>query len=102
RRMVALGAYPDPRMILHPRGRERNRGRPRASQASWRRPCRCFKAPATKLIHMSVISDIRKHRQTGALFNLDADQLLAIADALGNPHRLRIVAALASGREYVS
>jgi DNA-binding transcriptional ArsR family regulator len=33
---------------------------------------------------------------------LDQDRLLAIADALGNPHRLRIVAALAGGREYVS
>lgn len=33
---------------------------------------------------------------------LDHDRLLAIADALGNPHRLRIVAALSSGREYVS
>ncbi|MEA3200450.1 MAG: hypothetical protein QOE90_1878 [Thermoplasmata archaeon] len=33
---------------------------------------------------------------------LDAESLLAIADALGNPHRLRIVAALAQGREYVS
>lgn len=33
---------------------------------------------------------------------LDQDRLLAVADALGNPHRLRIVAALASGRDYVS
>lgn len=33
---------------------------------------------------------------------LDHERLLAIADALGNPHRLRIVAALAGGREYVS
>lgn len=33
---------------------------------------------------------------------LDHDRLLAVADALGNPHRLRIVAALAGGREYVS
>jgi DNA-binding transcriptional ArsR family regulator len=33
---------------------------------------------------------------------LDAQRLLAVADALGNPHRLRIVAALAVGREYVS
>jgi predicted transcriptional regulator len=33
---------------------------------------------------------------------LDYDRLLAIADALGNPHRLRIVAALAGGRNYVS
>ena len=33
---------------------------------------------------------------------LDQDRLLAVADALGNPHRLRIVAALAPGRDYVS
>lgn len=33
---------------------------------------------------------------------LDQHRLLAIADALGNPHRLRIVAALTGGREYVS
>lgn len=33
---------------------------------------------------------------------LDPEKLLAIADALGNPHRLRIVGALAGGREYVS
>jgi DNA-binding transcriptional ArsR family regulator len=33
---------------------------------------------------------------------LDHARILAIADALGNPHRLRIVAALAGGREYVS
>jgi ArsR family transcriptional regulator len=33
---------------------------------------------------------------------LDQDRLLAIGDALGNPHRLRILAALAGGREYVS
>lgn len=33
---------------------------------------------------------------------LDQQRLLAIADALGNPHRLRVVAALSGGREYVS
>jgi DNA-binding transcriptional ArsR family regulator len=33
---------------------------------------------------------------------LDQDRLLAIGDALGNPHRLRVLAALAGGREYVS
>ncbi|HWG91575.1 MAG TPA: winged helix-turn-helix domain-containing protein [Candidatus Thermoplasmatota archaeon] len=33
---------------------------------------------------------------------LDHDTLLAILDALGNPHRLRIVAALSQGRNYVS
>src|ERR1051326_4342878 len=33
---------------------------------------------------------------------LDHDRLLAIGDALGNPHRLRILAALTRGREYVS
>ena len=33
---------------------------------------------------------------------LDQDRLLAIADALGNPHRLRIVAALGKERNYVS
>lgn len=33
---------------------------------------------------------------------LDLERLLAVADALGNPHRLRIVAALSQGREYVS
>ena len=34
---------------------------------------------------------------------LDGDQLLAMIAALANPHRLRIVAALAtSGRNYVS
>lgn len=32
----------------------------------------------------------------------DFDRLLAIAEALGNPHRLRVVAALSDGREYVS
>ncbi|MER7177198.1 ArsR/SmtB family transcription factor [Streptomyces mesophilus] len=30
------------------------------------------------------------------------DELLKILSALGNPHRLRIVAALAGGRNYVS
>jgi DNA-binding transcriptional ArsR family regulator len=33
---------------------------------------------------------------------LDSERLLAVADALGNPHRLRIVAALSRGRNYVS
>lgn len=33
---------------------------------------------------------------------LDQDRLLAIADALGNPHRLRVIAALGSGRIHVS
>lgn len=33
---------------------------------------------------------------------LDSERLLAVADALGNPHRLRIVAALSKGRNYVS
>lgn len=33
---------------------------------------------------------------------LDHERLLAVADALGNPHRLRIVAALNRGRNYVS
>ncbi len=33
---------------------------------------------------------------------LDFDRLLAVGDALGNPHRLRVLAALTSGREYVS
>jgi predicted transcriptional regulator len=33
---------------------------------------------------------------------LDHDRLLAVADALGNPHRLRIVASLTRGRNYVS
>ena len=32
----------------------------------------------------------------------DLQQLLAVADAIGNPHRLRIVAALQDGRQYVS
>lgn len=32
----------------------------------------------------------------------DLDQLLAAADALGNLHRLRILAALHEGRQYVS
>ncbi|MES2069084.1 MAG: helix-turn-helix domain-containing protein [Pseudomonadota bacterium] len=36
-------------------------------------------------------------------FSLTGDQLLAMLAALANPHRLRIVAALASGgRNYVS
>ncbi|QKW08988.1 winged helix-turn-helix transcriptional regulator [Streptomyces sp. NA04227] len=30
------------------------------------------------------------------------DQLLKVLNALGNPHRMRIVAALAGGRNYVS
>jgi DNA-binding transcriptional ArsR family regulator len=35
--------------------------------------------------------------------NIDGDKLLAILAALANPHRLRIVAALATGgRNYVS
>lgn len=34
--------------------------------------------------------------------HLSFERLLAIADALGNPHRLRIIAALAGGRNYVS
>jgi DNA-binding transcriptional ArsR family regulator len=35
--------------------------------------------------------------------NYDGDQLLAMLAALANPHRLRIIAALASGgRNYVS
>ena len=33
---------------------------------------------------------------------LDQERLLAIGDALGNPHRLRILAALGRGRNYVS
>ncbi len=33
---------------------------------------------------------------------LDSERLLAVADALGNPHRLRIVAALTRDRNYVS
>lgn len=33
---------------------------------------------------------------------LDHDRLLAIGDALGNPHRLRILAALAGERVHVS
>lgn len=33
---------------------------------------------------------------------LEFDRLLAIADALGNPHRLRVIAALSGGRNYVS
>ncbi len=33
---------------------------------------------------------------------LDGDQLLRLLAALANPHRLRIVAALTGGREYVS
>ncbi len=34
--------------------------------------------------------------------HLDGDQLLKVLNALGNPHRIRIVAALAEGRNYVS
>ena len=34
--------------------------------------------------------------------HLNGDALLAMLAALDNPHRLRIVAALASGRNYVS
>jgi predicted transcriptional regulator len=33
---------------------------------------------------------------------LDFDRLLAVGDALGNPHRLRILAALSKDRNYVS
>jgi DNA-binding transcriptional ArsR family regulator len=33
---------------------------------------------------------------------LDGDQLLLVLNALANPHRLRIVAALAAGTTYVS
>src|SRR5688572_19197557 len=34
--------------------------------------------------------------------NLTGDELLAALSALSNPHRLRVLAALASGRNYVS
>jgi DNA-binding transcriptional ArsR family regulator len=34
--------------------------------------------------------------------NLSGDELLKVLAALGNPHRLRIVAALTEGRDYVS
>ena len=34
--------------------------------------------------------------------DLHFHKLLAIGDALGNPHRLRIIAILAGGRSYVS
>ncbi len=38
-----------------------------------------------------------------SLENLDGDRLLAVLAALANPHRLRVVAALATGgRAYVS
>lgn len=33
---------------------------------------------------------------------LDFERLLALGDALGNPHRLRILASLNTGRNYVS
>lgn len=33
---------------------------------------------------------------------LDAERLLAVADALGNPHRIRALAALGRGRIHVS
>lgn len=33
---------------------------------------------------------------------LDPDRLLKVADALGNAHRLRILASLGQGRNYVS
>lgn len=33
---------------------------------------------------------------------LDQDRLLAIVDALGNAHRLRVIAALGAGRIHVS
>ena len=33
---------------------------------------------------------------------LEYERLLAVADALGNPHRLRIIASLNRGRNYVS
>nr|WP_246341582.1 winged helix-turn-helix domain-containing protein [Streptomyces physcomitrii] len=33
---------------------------------------------------------------------MGGDQLLKVLNALGNPHRMRIVAALAGGRNYVS
>ncbi|MFC4337326.1 ArsR/SmtB family transcription factor [Salininema proteolyticum] len=34
--------------------------------------------------------------------DLTGNDLLAICSALGNPHRLRIMAALSAGRQYVS
>lgn len=34
--------------------------------------------------------------------NLSGDELLAALSALSNPHRLRVIAALAGGRNYVS
>ena len=36
------------------------------------------------------------------LSNLTGDELLEVLSALANPHRLRILAALVDGREYVS
>ncbi|KRV50935.1 transcriptional regulator [Wenjunlia vitaminophila] len=36
------------------------------------------------------------------LSDLTGDELLKVMSALGNPHRLRIIAALAEGRNYVS
>ena len=33
---------------------------------------------------------------------IDGDQMLKILAALANPHRLRVIAALAGGRNYVS
>ncbi|MFE9393417.1 ArsR/SmtB family transcription factor [Streptomyces sp. NPDC006784] len=38
----------------------------------------------------------------GAIEAPSGDELLKVLAALGNPHRMRIVAALAAGRNYVS
>jgi DNA-binding transcriptional ArsR family regulator len=38
----------------------------------------------------------------GAMTEPTGDQLVAILATLANPHRLRVVAALAAGRNYVS
>ena len=50
------------------------------------------------LSHVSYLLHVKERR-----FPLKGDQLLAMLAALANPHRLRIIAALASGgRNYVS
>lgn len=41
-------------------------------------------------------------QDAGDFDRLSGDQLLEVLAALANPHRLRIIAALVDGREYVS
>jgi predicted transcriptional regulator len=55
-------------------------------------------------VELALLSRVRYSLHVNANLNItDGDQLLARLNALANPHRLRIIAALqAGGRNYVS